>query len=494
MAKTSFKRQATARKEPIKKITVTYKQGLFIQCNADMVLFGGAAGGGKSYAQLIDALYCADNYPGIRQLILRESFPELRRSLIIKSQTLYPEDRMQYNAADFTWYHINGSIIEFGYLDSDDSVTIYKSAEYDIIRPDEGTEFSEYRLTYMQSRIRGANKYPKQMKISTNPDGPGHKFLKKTFKIGVNEPYVTFQEYIGKDRFGKPQYESRCYIPSLYYDNDFLMDSDPGYVNRLLKLPEKEQKALMEGNWEIFDDQAFPEFDYKIHVVNGQKLFPGGIPPHWKRWRSVDPGYDDPFAWYWFTVDERGTVYIYREFTREKGDKFTQIREKEQAQKVAEKSKYSDEQGGEHDEKFSFTVAGRDAWATNHRDEQGKTLVDLYNDGGVYGFIPAVTDRRLRKRIWHEYLAPYEIESGVKTAKLQIFDTCKVLIEKLPEMLKDPDDNEKVLDVDDHQYDGAGYGLIAYHASKSKRSESEKSEIEKDMERLWRSQRQRRIS
>jgi len=447
-----------------------------------------AAGGGKSYAQLIDALYDANNYPGIRQLILRETFPELRRSLIIKSQSLYPPDLMQYNAADFTWYHSNGSIIEFGYLDSDDSVTIYKSAEYDIIRMDEGTEFSEYRITYMQSRIRGTNKYPKQMKISTNPDGPGHKFLKKTFKIGVNESCVTFQEFIGKDRFDKPRYESRCYIPSLYYENDFLMRDDPDYVNRLLKLPEKEQKALMEGNWDINDDTAFPEFDYKTHVVSYEKTFPNGIPSHWKRWRSVDNGYDDPFAWYWYTVDEQGTVYVYREFTRDKGDKSTQIPYSTQAERVAEKSKYTDVNGNEHEEKFAFTVAGHDAWATHVRDEQGKTLIDYYQDGGLYGFIKAITDRKLRKATIHEYLKP-SMDENIRrmVAKVQICDCCKKLIEYLQEVLKDPDDHEKYSEDGDatHTVDSFGYGLIAYHASKSKTLSPEKSKMEKYREKIW---------
>jgi hypothetical protein len=72
MAKTSFKQRAAVAKPKNNDIKVTYKQGLFIQCEAKLVLFGGAAGGGKSYGQLIDAMYCADRYPGIRQLILRE--------------------------------------------------------------------------------------------------------------------------------------------------------------------------------------------------------------------------------------------------------------------------------------------------------------------------------------------------------------------------------------------------------------------------------------
>jgi hypothetical protein len=420
----------------------------------------------------------------MRQLILRESFPELRRSLITKSLELFPGDQFQYNAADFTWYNVNGSIIEFGYLDSDDRVSIYKSAEYDIIRFDEATEFSAYRLSYMQSRVRGANNFPKQIKMSSNPDGPGHKYLKKLFKVDVNEPCVTFTEAIGNDPFtGAIRTETRCYIPALVWENEFLMKADPGYIPNLMKLPEKERKALLEGRWDLNDDSAFPEFDYKVHVC---KPFP--IPPHWKRWLAVDNGYDDPFAWYWLTVSEQGKVYCYREFTREKGDKATMIKYKAQAEKVVEKSKYIDDQGNEHDERFSFKVAGHDAFATHVRDEIGKTIIDHYADGGLFGFIPGITNRRFRKATMLEYLDPYFDENaGKMTAKLQVFDTCKVLIEKLPEMLKDPDDHEKVLDVDDHQYDSVGMGICAYHATKSRALQPEKTDLQKDKERLWKS-------
>lgn len=482
MGKANFRNRSLKTEQPKKRqIKVTNQQGKFLSCTSEMVLYGGSAGGGKSYAQLIDALMCAINYPGSKQLVLRETFPELSRSLIMTAFEIFPADQMQYNSAEHKWYHSNGSIIEFGYLESDESVQIYQSAEYDIIRIDEGTHMSEYRITYMKSRIRGANNFPKQMKISTNPGGIGHKFLKKLFKIGIEAPGQEFKEYIGTDENGNQLYETRCFIPARVYDNEFLMKANPNYIKNLMQLPEKEKEMLLNGNWDTFDEQAFPEFDYKIHVC---KSFP--IPEHWRRWRSVDNGYDDPFAWYWFAVSEQGKVYIYREFTREKGDKATLLRYKEQAEKVTERSTYFDANGIEHEEKFAFTVAGHDAFASHVRDEPGKSLIDYYNDGGVYGLIKAVTDRRLRKATWHEYLAPYEGENGQMTAKLQIFDNCKVLIEKLPEMLKDPDDSEKVLDIDDHQYDSAGYGLIAYHATKSTGLKKAKTELEKYHDKLWR--------
>jgi hypothetical protein len=121
-------------------------------------------------------------------------------------------------------------------------------------------------------------------------------------------------------------------------------------------------------------------------------------------------------------------------------------------------------------EPIDFTAAGLDAWNTHHRDVSGKTLVDYYMDGGIGGFVKAITDRRLRKLVWHEYLKPYQDGvTGKMTAKVQICKSCKKLIETLPQLPKDEKDVEKVADCAiDHFFDGAGYGLVAYHAGQSK--------------------------
>jgi phage terminase large subunit len=473
------------------KIQLTSKQNIFIQSLADEVLFGGSAGGGKSYVQLVDALICANNYAGSKQLILRETFPELERSLIMTSLSLYPSDILSYNAGEHRWYHMNGSTIEFGYLESFADVSKYQSAEYDIIRIDEATHMDEDRITYMKSRIRGANDFPKQLKMSTNPGGTAHKFLKKRFKIGVQAPYEIFKEFVGTDENGIDRYISRCYIPSRVYDNVFLMEKDPNYITNLMQLPERERKALLDGSWDIFDDQAFPEFEYDVHVCS-----PFPIPSHWKRWRSCDNGYSDPFAWYWAAVDETGTVYVYREYTRD--TKEPKVTYSEQAKKVTELSTYVELVNGrevEKQEKIMYTVVGHDAFASHVRDADGKTLIDYYAEGGVHGCIKAITDRRLRKATIIEYLKPFRDDNIGKTvAKVCIFNTCKKLIEIMPETLNDPKDAEKYAESDmDHWSDSFGYLLLSHHASKSKATTPEKSDMEKDKAKLWKQMRRGRF-
>ncbi len=253
----------------------------------------------------------------------------------------------------------------------------------------------------------------------------------------------------------------------------------------------QEYPSTPEEAFSAGEGTAFPEFSRDLHVCE-----PFVIPMHWRRWMSCDNGYADPFAWYWFAVSDDGQVYIYREYSRYRDSE--KIHYTTQARRVMELSEqvHIDEYGVEVPgyEKIDFIATGVDAWSTHHRDEQGKDMTDYYREGGLaYGLIRAVTDRRLRKATWHEYLKPYEGPGGKLTAKVQIFDTCTHLIENLPNLLADEKDREKVADSEiDNQYDSAGYGIIAYHASKSHEPPPPKSAVQLHKERLIKAQKGRR--
>jgi hypothetical protein len=213
-----------------------------------------------------------------------------------------------------------------------------------------------------------------------------------------------------------------------------------------------------EEAFEAAEGVAFSEFSYDIHIVK-----PFTIPEYWSKWRSVDNGYTDSFAWYWFAVDEDGIVYIYREYTREPKDE--KIHYSEQAKKVVKLT---------GDENIGYTIAGHDAWSKhpltiNAFTPQGKSIIDYYGEGGINDCVKCETDRKLRAATWHEYLKPYYDEVKKKwTAKVQIFDTCTKIIETLPQLVNDEKDVEKVMECTiDHWYDGAGYGLLSYHDEKS---------------------------
>lgn len=281
---------------------ITKKQKAFIDATEDEVLYGGAAGGGKSYGQIIDAFLKAMQYPGIKQIIFRNSFPELNRSIILTALSVIPKELYTYSQQSHKMNFKNGSIIEFGYMASDGDVSNYQSAEYDIIRFDELTHFTEYQYKYMRSRIRGVNNFPKQIKSSTNPGSRGHAWVKEMF-IKPSLPGKSFTA--GNTTF--------LFIPALVTENKFLMESDKSYIKRLESLPEAERKALLYGDWEIFEGQFFPEFknvaeNYEdrigTHVIK-----PFRIPDQWTIYRSFDFGYARPFSVGWWAVDYDGRLY-----------------------------------------------------------------------------------------------------------------------------------------------------------------------------------------
>ncbi len=232
------------------------------------------------------------------------------------------------------------------------------------------------------------------------------------------------------------------------------------------EFPRTEEEALNAG-----ENVSFPEFAEAIHVCE-----PFEIPKHWKRWGSVDNGYNDPYAWYKFAVSEDGIVYIYYEQSRWRNE--AQMIYSDQAQQFANSMVYLDKQGEYELEKLDYIVAGLDAWHGHHRDQSGKTLIDYYREGGLksVGFVMAVTDQKLRKATFHEYLKPFKDENtGKVTAKLQIFSTCTYLINTLPQLVNDDKRPEIVADLSDinNPYDSVGYGLISYHTKYSKPKEQD---------------------
>lgn len=263
----------------------------------------------------------------------------------------------------------------------------------------------------------------------------------------------------------------------------------------------QEYPATPEEAMSAGEGTAFPEFTESIHVCR-----PFKIPGWWRRWRANDPGYADPFCWHWFAVSPEGIVYCYREFTRTPKDpRVTYSGQAKEAVKLSYVGSEidqpeKDDQGEGIPESLNFTVVGRDAWnklgrglaADSKTPSDGKSIIECYAEGGLFNCIEpprdTKTDRILRKAIMHEYLEPFEDErTGRTIAKLQIFNTCTKLIEALPNLVVDENDNEKVAEephIYTNPYDCCGYGLIAWHVKHSKPPEKEKSDIQRDKDRL----------
>ena len=382
-------------------IEITEKQEQFINSEAFETLFGGAAGGGKSYGQLIDAFLYALNYSKSKQIIFRRTYPDLEKSLIRVSLKVYPKEVADYNSSKHVWTFKNGSIIDFGYIDNEKDVYKYQSAEYDVIRFDELTHFTEYMYTYMISRCRGANPYPKGLKSSTNPGGIGHSWVKARF-IDIGQPNV-IHEFKGG---------SRIFIPSLIQDNMFLLENDPDYVTRLDNLPEKERKALKHGDWDIFDGQFFSEFRRDIHVIE-----PFEIPSTWRIYRTRDYGLDMT-ATYWIAMDWNMNAYVYKELYE------SNLIVSVAAKKINNMT----------DEKIQCDYAPPDLW--NRNKDTGKSTADIFAENNQ--FLTKADNNRVQGWLaLHEWLKVIQDEQGQLTSKLKIFSNCTNLIRTLPAVIHD---------------------------------------------------------
>ena len=295
---------------------------------------------------------------------------------------------------------------------------------------------------YMISRCRGANKFPKGMKSSTNPGGVGHQWVKERF-VDIGPP-----NQVHKVRNETGSESTRIFIPSFVTDNRFLMELDPDYEKRLDALPEKERKALREGNWDIFDGQYFTEFDRKIHVVE-----PFEIPEEWDRYRTIDYGLD-MLACLWVAVDTKGNEYVYKELYE------SNLIISAAAQRIIEVN---------GDDKIKCTYAPPDLW--NRRNDTGKSAYDIFRENGV------ILRRSANNRIqgWYavaEHLKVFEIEDEQtgekkKTAKLKFFNTCLNILRTLP-VIQHDEKNPNDVAKEPHEYTHAPDALRGFCIERTK--------------------------
>lgn len=448
------------------KISITKKQEKFINSNAFETLFGGAAGGGKSYGQLVDGLLYALKYKKSKQIIFRSTFADLEKSLIRVSLDIYPLSIADYNSSKHTWKFNNGSIIDFGYIQYEKDVYQYQSAEYDVIRFDELTHFTEFMYTYMISRCRGANPYPKRIKSSTNPGGVGHSWVKERF-IDIGEPNT-----IHTCKLETGEEVTRIFIPSLVTDNKFMLEYDPDYIKRLDALPEKERKALKYGDWDIYDGMFFPEFKRRIHVIE-----PFQIPEHWNRYIAMDYGLD-MFAVLFIAIDTKGKAYVYNEIHKSN----LIVSEARQTLKSIMRNY-----------KYKYIYAPPDLW--NRNRDTGKSTAELFWEGGI-DLTKASNNRIagwLNVKEWLKIRKVRNEQTGelYEDSDLKIFSNCINLIKYLPQLQhdeKEPNDVATEPHEPTHITDALRYFCVSRTAPTKEVKNVEKTfnfDFEKPVQKDW---------
>lgn len=423
------------------------KQKLFLLDKHRYVGFGGARGGGKSWAIRTKAIGLAYRYAGIIITIVRRSYPELRENHIIPlCATLHvhdvnPTKRLaKYNDSKKDITFPNGSRIIFRYCENDKDAEGFQGTETDILFVDEATHQTEDRMKKINAIVRGVNAFPKRTYYTFNPGGVGHAWVKRLF-IDRN-----FQDLEVPEDYN--------FIQSLVTDNKILMETNPDYIRQLEALPPKIREAWLYGKWDIFEGQVFEEWrddpkHYRdrrwTHVIQ-----PFAIPDDWRIYRCFDWGYSKPFAVEWLAVDHKNVAYAVQELygctqTPNEGVKW-------EPSKIAEAIREI--------ERTDINLKGRQiigvADPAIYDEQKGESIAQMMENKGVY-FEKADNSRIAGKMQVH-----YRMAFNDKGFPMfYVFTNCKHLIRTIPLLLYD---EKKVEDVDtsleDHIYDVIRYGFM----------------------------------
>ena len=296
------------------------RQAAFMARTEDEALYGGAAGGGKSDALIIEALRQV-HIPHYRALILRKTYPQLSE-LIDKTMRYYKPvfPKARYNGSSHCWTFPSGAKIYFGSLNHTQDKYNYQGKAFDFIGVDELTHFTWDEYSYVMSRNRpsgpGTRVY---IRATANPGGVGHGWVKARFisPAPAGTRMVQLVKVKAPDGEEITRRRTRIFIPSTVFDNPALLENDPGYIGTLASLPEAEKQALLYGNWDSFSGQVFTEWRNDPNHYKDQRwthvIEPFPIPEHWKIWRGYDFGFSKPFSVGWYAADERGRLYRIKE-------------------------------------------------------------------------------------------------------------------------------------------------------------------------------------
>ena len=422
----------------------------FLAAGEREVLYGGSAGGGKSFAMLADPLRYM-GHPAFSGLLLRHTTEELRE-LIFKSQELYPKvwKGIKWSERKMQWVAPSGARLWMSYLDRDQDVMRYQGLAFSWIGFDELTQWSSpFAWNYMRSRLRStASDLPIFMRATTNPGGIGHQWVKKMFidpaPFGESfdatdiETGEILKYPAGHSKAGKALFKRR-FIPARLSDNPYLSESGD-YEAMLLSLPEHQRKQLLEGDWDIKEGAAFTEFDRKIHVV---KPFP--IPNNWIKFRACDYGYGSYSGVLWFAVSPDEQLVVYRELYVSK------VLDTDLADLILEV-----ESG---DGNIRYGVLDSSLW--HNRGDTGPSLAEQMIKKGCR-FRPSDRSKGSRVSGKNELHRRLQVDEFTNEPRIVFFNNCIETISQIPSIPLDKKNPEDVdTNAEDHLYDALRYGIMS---------------------------------
>lgn len=435
------------------------RQADFLCRFEDEALYGGAAGGGKSEALVLEALRQVA-VPTYRALILRKTYPELSE-LVDKAHRYYPAavPGAQWSEARHEWRFPSGAKIYFGAMQHPNDRFKYQGRAYDYIAFDELTHFTQDEYMYLLSRNRASGSGTRvYMRASANPGGIGHGWVKARF-LTPAPPMQTIWEPVSlrlPDGTVQETRRSRVFVPSTVFDNQILLQNDPAYAARLAALPEADKRALLYGDWDAFAGQVFSEWrSDAAHYADRRHthvIDPFPVPKHWRIVRGFDFGYSRPFSVGWWAVSPDNILYRIRELygctgTPNQGLRWEPARIAREIRAV------------EQDDPNikGHTVRGV-ADPSIFDQSRGESVAEMMEREGIF-FDPADNARIAGKMQLHHRLA-FDA-NGVPG--LYVFHTCNHFIRTVPALVYDSANVEDVnTAMEDHIYDETRYVAMEF--------------------------------
>lgn len=426
------------------------QQRKFMERNEYEVLYGGAAGGGKSDALVAEALRQVKN-PFYQGVIIRKTYPQLAE-IIRKSIVLYPKvaPKAKFNDSKHVWTFPSGAKIFFKSMNNTKAKMDFQGQAYDFVGFDELTHFTLDEYMWLLSRNRpngsGTRVY---IRSTTNPGGIGHSWVKARFITPV-PPLTTITEVlkvVQPDGKVLEMPKTRVFVPATIFDNKILLQNDPSYLANLALMNEKQKNALLYGDWDSFDGQVFTEWKndserYQDRIYT-HVIEPFRVPDNWRILRGFDWGYTKPFSVGWYAVDNDGRLYRIREYygctgVPNEGLKLT-------AREVARKIKEIEAEDQNLKDRNIYAVADPAIFAENG----GASIADDMAKEGIYW--NKADHTRIAGKMQCHYRLAFDSDG---LPMFYTFKTCKHFIRTIPDLVYDEANVEDInTNTEDHIYD-----------------------------------------
>jgi len=423
----------------------TAKQRMYHESRADELLYGGAAGGGKSAATVVEAGLLCLEHPGIKAYLFRRTYPELEQSLITEAYKRW-SGIGKYVGREHAWRFPNGSEMLFRHCQYEKDRFLYQGSEIHALFIDELTHFTSQIVEYLQTRVRAEERlhFRPRKRYTSNPGGVGHAWVKA--KYVDLEPYKVVPIEIRSETLGKSKVVTRQYIPARVVDNPHITDD---YIYELEQKPPALRRALLEGSWDAFEGQVFHEWrddpDAYLSGIRTHVIEPRELPASWPRYRSFDWGYSKPFSVLWWAVDEYDRAWLYREWY---GASAPNVGLKMTVAEVADGIREREQNDGD-----VMGYADPAIW----EQSTGESIRDMMAERGVY-WTKGDNARIAGKLQLHRRLA-FD-EDG--RPGMYVFSNCREFIRCIPALCYSETKTEDVdTDAEDHCYDAARYFLMS---------------------------------